>query len=189
MSGPCDPPASTLSQGGIGNLKKKVHMEAPPPPKLGGELAAAQVGLRNGVLDLEAPTPELGLPPPILLSDNWGWGADTESSGLPDTTHPGRALSAFSPQEILIPVSPPPPLPELRVNCFFMPPGCFSPQNSLWQSLWQPRTQLHFISSGYRIGGGEVDGWVQLGLSYPLLSTFSDPPPPQGLVQPWSTRD
>lgn len=53
-----------------------------------------------------------------------------------------------------------------------MPPGCFPPppQNSLWQSLWQPRTQLHLISSGYRMGGGEVDRWVQLGLSYLFFS-------------------
>lgn len=46
-------------------------MEAPPPQTVGGDLATAQVGLRNPGLDLEASTPELGLPSLIIFSDSW----------------------------------------------------------------------------------------------------------------------
>lgn len=66
-----------------------------------------------------------------------------------------------------------------------MPPGCFSPQILCVAVTMATKNPAALYFLGTQEGGGE---YVQLGPFYPLPFPSSDPPPPQGLIQPWSTR-
>lgn len=113
-----------------------------------------------------------------------GSGGAWKAPGSPTPPTPGRALLAFSPQEIRIPGSALHPLsPRAESKLLLHTLGVFFPPNSLWQSLWKPRTQLHFISWGYRMGGGEVGSTgTFLPSSFPFFWSSSPTGPGPGLV-------
>lgn len=100
---------------------------------------------------------------------------------------PWPALSTFSSPRGSDPRFPQPPASQSPEQVASSGSGGVLPSNSFWQSPWQPRTQLHVISSGYRMGGGhgDVDWDVSAGTFLPSSSPVSCSPtcPPQGLGQ------
>lgn len=155
------------------------------------------MSLGSESLDSKTSTPELKQPRPSVP---WVAGGGVLGMFQVSGHHPGPALShrvflhrkcgSLFPTPATHPI---PCLPELRANCFFMPPGCFPPKFFVSVSMATKKpAALYFL--GIQDGVGVWDGGKQT--RFLLAGTFPPysflplvpRPSPKGLVQPCSSE-
>ena len=107
--------------------------------------------------------------------------ADTEGSRLPDTTYPGKAFSAFSPQELLILVSSPHPLPpRAESELLLHAPGVFFPPKffvAVTMATKNPAAHYFLRIEDGGVGRRWGSRWVGSTGTFLSSSTSSDPSP------------
>ena len=144
------------------------------------------MSLGSESLDSKTSTPELKQPRPSVP---WVAGGGVLGMFQVSGHHPGPALShrvflhrkcgSLFPTPATHPI---PCLPELRANCFFMPPGCFPPKFFVSVSMATKKpAALYFL--GIQDGVGGVGRWEtdEVPFSWDLSTLLLPPPGPPPL--------
>lgn len=118
-------------------------------------------GPENGGLGVGTPRSRAGVAPPFLASDG-GRGPRGSALGKPLLRPSSLAFPSLIDSDPLFSLHP--CLPERRVNCFFMPLGCFSPNFFVAVAMATKNpAALYFLRCAGRRGPGEADCIISAG--------------------------